>query len=97
MEHEQYVWCQICNRAFIVLLSRKPEDGEFPSDFSSDFYNQLAVRETRRVLPALCPFEECGGDVLNFWWWETVMEFPQARERYPFDTCRLLSELLSPE
>lgn len=77
MNVRKWVWCLHCERCFEVYLSREPQldtEGnppglEWTMQFAPDFELQLGV-ETNGTVYAECPYEDCDGGMLDFWWWE---------------------------
>ena len=89
MNIKAWVWCLQCERAFSVLLSKKPGDNESAFDFGAEFEMQLGVEQDDTVY-AECPYDDCDGSLLDFWWWEefqaktsTATEVPELDKEYP--------------
>ena len=93
MNIKKWVWCLHCERAFEVHLSREPRvvDGEVESaiEFTVDFEMQLGITQAGQVY-AECPYEDCDGSLLDFWWWEEyrvhhpeAAEWPSTNQVYP--------------
>ena len=72
-------------------LSREPQEGG-TLDFTPDFEMQLGVEQHGEIY-AECPYEDCDGSMLDFWWWDdfkqgyegtdTLPEVPMADTVYP--------------
>ena len=95
MNIKQWIWGLHCERCFAVLLNRKPrwqddeEKRESAFDFALDLEMQLGVESGGSVY-AQCPYEDCDGDLKDFWWWEeyerqhpNAPEVPEPGRAYP--------------
>ncbi|MBI4339489.1 MAG: hypothetical protein HY680_06000 [Chloroflexi bacterium] len=80
---QQWIWCLHCERAFAVELGRKPDwqeneaaesYGESAFDFAAELESQLGVRYPNGQIYADCPYDDCDGDLKDFWWWERFRE-----------------------
>ena len=70
----RWAWCLHCERCFEVSLSREPEAGDYAAGtfgFAEDFEAQFGVERDGQVF-AECPYEDCDGSLLDFWWWATL-------------------------
>ncbi|MDA1215475.1 MAG: hypothetical protein O2812_01195 [Chloroflexi bacterium] len=99
MNVEKWIWCLHCERCFEVHLSREPEwdDAGTPPgyeiifNFAPDFEMQLGIERNGNVY-AECPYENCDGDLKDFWWWDNfhsaseqqhLPETPEVDKVYP--------------
>lgn len=93
----KWIWCLHCERCYEVHLHREPcpadeerqEYGEGPFNFVTDLEMQLGTESEGRVF-AECPYDDCDGSALDFWWWDTLREkrlglpeVPQEGQVYP--------------
>ena len=81
MNVKKWMWCLHCERCFEVYVDHEPQAVpenqpgglESPFDFAADIEMQLGVEQGGTVY-AECPYPDCDGSLLDFWWWEAFRD-----------------------
>ena len=95
---KEWVWCLHCERVFQIELSRAPEiltaeeekriqdysEGCF--SFAEEFEAQFGKADRRGIVYAECPYDDCDGSLLDFYWWRKF-RMDELHPGYPEEPC----------
>ena len=93
LENPSWIWCLHCERCFQVMLSDTPGSEASVWEYADELEHQLGEEYKGKVY-AGCPYEDCDGDLKDFWWWNyfralkedssiEVPEVPELDKDYP--------------
>ncbi len=86
MSVRKWLLCLHCERAFEVTLSSEPGEAQGPIELAPELEAQLGVERDGETYVE-CPYEDCDGSPLDFWWWDTegrgVPEVAKQYSLYP--------------